>query len=275
MPELPEVEVTRRALAPHLVGRPLEAVLVRESRLRQPVPAGLDALLRGQGLQALERRGKYLLWRFPAGTLISHLGMTGVWRVHSRPAPAPRAHDHLDLVFRGVLARLNDPRRFGAVLWHPASAGDALAHPALARLGVEPFGASFDGAWLHRHTRGRRVAIKPLLLAGTVVVGVGNIYCSESLFRAGIDPRMAAGRLSLARCTRLASAVREVLGEAIAAGGSTLRDFVSAEGAEGYFMLDAAVYGREGLPCRVCGTPVRRLVQGQRATYWCPRCQRR
>lgn len=275
MPELPEVEVTRRALEPHLVGRALEAVVVRQPRLRQPVPEGLDALLRGAVLEALERRGKYLLWRFAKGTLISHLGMTGVWRIHPRPAPAPRAHDHLDLVFRGALARLTDPRRFGAVLWHPVTAGDVQAHPALARLGVEPFEARFDGAWLHRYTRGRRVAIKPLLLGGQVVVGVGNIYCSESLFRAGIDPRSPAGRLSAPRCARLAAAVREVLAEAIAVGGSTLRDFVSAEGAEGYFMREAAVYGREGLPCRVCGTPVRRLVQGQRATYWCPLCQRR
>ena len=275
MPELPEVEVTRRALEPHLVGHPVEAVVVRQPRLRQPVPAQLDALLRGAVLRALERRGKYLLWRFDAGTLLSHLGMTGVWRIHSRPAPAPRAHDHLDLVFRGALARLTDPRRFGAVLWHPSTAGEVLAHPALARLGVEPFDARFDGDWLHRHTRGRTVAIKPLLLAGQVVVGVGNIYCSESLFRAGIDPRTAAGRLSAPRCARLALAVREVLDEAIAVGGSTLRDFVSAEGEQGYFMREAAVYGRAGLPCRVCGTPVRRLVQGQRATYWCPRCQRR
>lgn len=275
MPELPEVEVTRRALEPHLVGQAIEAVVVREARLRQPVPAQLDARLRGAVLEAIERRGKYLLWRFATGTLISHLGMTGVWRVHSRPAPAPRAHDHLDLVFRGAIARLTDPRRFGAVLWHPASAGEVMAHPALARLGVEPFDARFDGAWLHRHMRGRVVAIKPLLLAGQVVVGVGNIYCSESLFRAGIDPRVPAGRLSAKRCARLAEAVRVVLAEAIAVGGSTLRDFVSAEGGEGYFMLEAAVYGREGLPCRVCGTAVRRLVQGQRATYWCPRCQRR
>lgn len=275
MPELPEVEVTRRALEPHLVGRALEAVVVRQPRLRQPVPEGLDALLRDSVLEALERRGKYLLWRFAKGTLISHLGMTGVWRIHPRPAPAPRAHDHLDLVFRGALARLTDPRRFGAVLWHPAAAGDVQAHPALASLGVEPFDTRFDGTWLHRYTRGRRVAIKPLLLGGQVVVGVGNIYCSESLFRAGIDPRSPAGRLSAPRCARLAAAVREVLAEAIAVGGSTLRDFVSAEGAEGYFMREAAVYGRDGLPCRVCGTPVRRLVQGQRATYWCPRCQRR
>lgn len=275
MPELPEVEVTRRALEPQLVGRALEAVVVRQPRLRQPVPEGLDVLLRGAVLEEIERRGKYLLWRFANGTLISHLGMTGVWRIHPRPAPAPRAHDHLDLVFRGALARLTDPRRFGAVLWHPAAAGDVLAHPALASLGVEPFDARFDGAWLHRHTRGRRVAIKPLLLGGQVVVGVGNIYCSESLFRAGIDPRSPAGRLSAPRYARLAAAVREVLAEAIAVGGSTLRDFVSAEGAEGYFMREAAVYGREDLPCRVCGTPVRRLVQGQRATYWCPRCQRR
>lgn len=274
MPELPEVEVTRRGLAPAVSGRVLREVVVRESRLRQPVRADLPQLLRGRELLALDRRGKYLLWRFAHGSLISHLGMSGVWRAHALPAPPPARHDHVDLVFDGRLLRLTDPRRFGSLVWHPAEAGPVEAHASLARLGIEPFDARFDGAWLHAGTRGRSVAIKPLLLAGEVVVGVGNIYCSESLYRARINPRLPAHRLGPARCARLAAAVREVLAQAIEAGGSTLRDFVSAAGEQGYFMIEAGVYGREGQPCRVCATPIRRIVQGQRATYYCPRCQR-
>lgn len=275
MPELPEVEVTRRGLAPVVAGRVLRDVVVREPRLRQPVRPDLPALLRGRELLAVDRRGKYLLWRFAHGTLISHLGMSGVWRVHSRPAPEPQRHDHVDLVFEAHVLRLTDPRRFGSLAWHGAEAGPLESNPALARLGIEPFDPRFDGVWLYAGTRGRSVAIKQLLLSGEVVVGVGNIYCSESLWRAGINPRLPAQRLGPARCARLAAAVREVLAQAIEAGGSTLRDFVSAAGEQGYFMIEAGVYGREGAPCSVCGTPIRRIVQGQRATYFCPRCQRR
>jgi len=275
MPELPEVEVTRRALAPHVEGRAVVRAVVRDTRLRWPVPAQLSRRLAGQQVERLDRRGKYLLWRLPAGTLISHLGMSGSWRVHLRAPPAPGPHDHVDLVFDGCCLRLTDPRRFGALLWHPAAAGDVQAHPLLAHLGIEPFDPRFDGALLYAQTRPRSAPIKQVLLAGDIVVGVGNIYASESLFRAGINPKLPARRLGLARCEALAGAVREVLAEAIRVGGSTLRDFVGAEGVEGYFMLEAGVYDRAGLPCRVCGTPIRRLVQGQRATYYCPHCQRR
>jgi len=281
MPELPEVEVTRRALAPFVEGRRVTAVQVRERRLRWPVPAQLARLLAGRDLLKLERRGKYLLWRFVHGTLISHLGMSGSWRVHLGAPPAAALHDHVDLGFNAAageqerIARLTDPRRFGALLWHPAARGDLMRHALLAHLGVEPFDVRFDGAHLYQGTRGRSAAIKQVLLAGDIVVGVGNIYASESLYRAGINPKLPAYRLGPERCKQLADAVRAVLSEAIVVGGSTLRDFVGADGAEGYFMLDAYVYDRAGLPCKVCKTLVRRIVQGQRATYYCPRCQPR
>lgn len=275
MPELPEVEVTRRALAPHVEGRHVRRVVVREPRLRWPVPPQLPQWLAGQRVERLDRRGKYLLWRLPAGTLISHLGMSGSWRVHLSAPPSPGPHDHVDLVLDGCWLRLTDPRRFGALLWHPNAQGDAQHHPLLAHLGIEPFDPRFSGELLYAQTRSRAAPIKQVLLAGDIVVGVGNIYASESLFRAGINPKLPARRLGRDRCARLAAAVRDVLAEAIRAGGSTLRDFVGAEGAEGYFMIDAGVYDRAGLPCRLCGTPIRRLVQGQRATYYCPRCQRR
>ena len=274
MPELPEVEVTRRGLAPFVVGQTVEAVVVRDARLRWPVPRDLGALVADHRVEALDRRGKYLLWRFEHGTLISHLGMSGVWRVWPRAvAPLPRPHDHVDVILAAHLVRLNDPRRFGALLWHPTEAGPIQAHALLAKLGIEPFDPRFDGALLFSAARRRAAAIKQVLLAGDIVVGVGNIYASEALFRAGIHPRASARRLGRQRCDRLAAAVREVLSEAIGVGGSTLRDFVSAAGDEGYFMLEANVYERAGLPCRRCATPIRRIVQGQRATYYCPRCQ--
>jgi len=275
MPELPEVEVTRRYMASLLEGRAARAVRVYERRLRWPVPRALAATLAGRRLTRIDRRGKYLLWHFEHGVLISHLGMSGSWRIYrSEAIPARGRHDHVDLEFDSALARLTDPRRFGALLWHPASAGQVERHPLLAGLGPEPLEADFDGSRLYRATRGRTASIKQVLLAGDAVVGVGNIYASESLFDAGIDPRTAAGRLSRARCTRLAQAIRTVLMRAIEVGGSTLRDYASADGAEGQYALQARVYGRDGSECTVCGHPIRRIVQGQRATYWCARCQR-
>ena len=277
MPELPEVEVTRRALAPYVERKTVESVIVRDPRLRWPVPLRLSALLAGRTVERLRRRGKYLLWEFAHGTLISHLGMSGAWRVwpRRRAAPAAGKHDHVDILFAAACVRLTDPRRFGALLWHEALKGDVAAHPLLAGLGIEPFDARFDGAWLYRHTRSRAASIKQVLLGGDVVVGIGNIYASESLFRARISPKRSARRIGLVRYEALATAVREVLTEAIAVGGSTLRDFVGADGADGYFMLDARVYDRAGEPCRVCATPIVRVVQGQRATYYCRVCQRR
>jgi len=277
VPELPEVEVTRRALAPYVEQQTVESVTVREARFRWPVPPQLPALVAGQTVDRLRRRGKYLLWEFAHGTLISHLGMSGTWRVwpRARAVPVPGTHDHIDIVFMETCVRLTDPRRFGALLWHDARLGDVKLHPLLAGLGIEPFDPRFDGEWLYRRTRNRAASIKQVLLAGDVVVGVGNIYASESLFRARINPKRSARRIGLVRCATLAQAVREVLSEAIAVGGSTLRDFVGAEGESGYFMLDARVYDRAGQPCRVCATPIVRVWQGQRATYYCSQCQSR
>ena len=277
MPELPEVEVTRRALAPYVEQQRVESAIVRDRRLRWPVPKRLPALIKGQTVERLRRRGKYLLWEFAHGTMISHLGMSGAWRVWPgrHGIPPPGLHDHVDILFGTTCVRLTDPRRFGALLWHDASKGEVAAHPLLVGLGLEPFDPRFDGQWLYRHTRSRAASIKQVLLAGDVVVGVGNIYASESLFRARINPKRAARSIGLMRCEALAVAVREVLTEAIAVGGSTLRDFVGVDGADGYFMLDARVYDRAGEPCRVCATPIVRVVQGQRATYYCRACQRR
>ena len=273
MPELPEVEVVRRGLQASVLNRTVRRVDVRAPMLRWPVPVELPQRLTGGAPSAIERRGKYLLLRFDAGWLIVHLGMSGSLRFLTQPGP-PRAHDHLDLGFEHGVLRYHDPRRFGAVLWHDDRAGPVERHALLAGLGVEPFSDEFDGALLHAASRGRRVAIKQFLLSGTVVVGVGNIYASESLFRAGIRPTTGASRIGRARFDRLAQAIRDTLSQAIERGGSTLRDFVGSDGQTGYFQLECFVYGREGRPCRVCGTPVRVMRQQQRATYWCPGCQR-
>ncbi|WP_206997329.1 bifunctional DNA-formamidopyrimidine glycosylase/DNA-(apurinic or apyrimidinic site) lyase [Trinickia mobilis] len=276
MPELPEVEVTRRGIEPYVAGRRVERVDVRTRALRWPVPTDFASTLERQLIRKVERRGKYLLFEIDDGWFIVHLGMTGTLRVlrHIAEPPAPAKHDHIDWIFDEFILRFRDPRRFGAVLWHPRDAGDVLDHPLLASLGVEPFAPEFSGALMHRRTRGRKVSVKQALLAGDIVVGVGNIYASESLFRAGIRPTTPAGRVSLARYDLLAAAVRATLAAAIDKGGSTLRDFVGSDGESGYFQLDYFVYDRAGLPCRVCGTPIKQIVQGQRSTYFCPHCQR-
>ncbi|MFP6557005.1 bifunctional DNA-formamidopyrimidine glycosylase/DNA-(apurinic or apyrimidinic site) lyase [Paraburkholderia sp. B3] len=276
MPELPEVEVTRRGIEPWVAGRRVERVEVRNPALRWPVPAALARALRGQTIRSVGRRGKYLLFEVEDGWFIVHLGMTGTLRVlrNLPKPPVAEKHDHVDWLFDDFTLRFRDPRRFGAVLWHPREAGDVLGHPLLAGLGIEPFMPAFDGALLYRETRGRKVSVKQALLAGDIVVGVGNIYASESLFRAGIRPTTPAGRVSLARYELLADAVRAVLASAIEKGGSTLRDFVGSNGESGYFQLEYFVYDRKGQPCRVCGTPIRQIVQGQRSTFFCPRCQR-
>ena len=271
MPELPEVETTCRGVRPHVEGLAVSAVVVRDARLRQPVPASLAEEIVGRPLQAVRRRAKYLLFDFGHGTVIVHLGMSGSLRV-VEAARAPGKHDHVDLVFGAQALRLRDPRRFGLVLWQ---AGEVGRHPLLARLGPEPLSDDFDAAWLHRVTRGVRAPIKHVLMDNQRVVGVGNIYAAESLFRARIHPLEPAGRLGPQRCARLVEVVREVLQAAIAAGGSTLRDFVGGDGKAGYFQQQYFVYGREGEPCRVCATPIQRIVTGQRASCFCPRCQRR
>ena len=271
MPELPEVEITRRGIAPVLRRRTVTTVTVRNPRLRWRVPAGLAATLLGTRISAVRRRAKYLLLDCGTGTLIVHLGMSGSLRLVGAGEP-PGPYDHFDLGVGDLTLRLRDPRRFGAVLWHT---GDPARHPLLAHLGVEPLSPAFTGQLLHAATRGRRVAIKQALMDHKVVVGVGNIYASESLFRARVHPRTAAGRLSAARCERLVEAVRSTLQDALAAGGSSLRDFMHSDGSPGYFQQRHLVYDREDAPCRVCGTPVRRIVQGQRSTWYCPVCQRR
>lgn len=275
MPELPEVEVVRRGLTLAFVGRRLQAVVRRSPALRWPIPADLEALIGGRELRAVERRSKYLLLDFGSGTLLMHLGMSGTLR-HRRPEEPAGLHDHLDLDFGDRLLRLNDPRRFGAVLWSDVDPGrTSIEHRLLRDLGVEPFSEAFDGERLYRLTRGRRTSIKQVLLGGAIVVGVGNIYACESLFRAGIRPTALAGRLSRPRLERLAVAIRQTLAEAIEAGGSTLKDFVASEGESGYFQLRCFVYGREGEPCRVCAEPVRLVRQQQRASFYCARCQSR
>ena len=275
MPELPEVETTRRGIDAVMTGQTLRRLVVREPRMRWPIPADLPDLVANRPVLACARRGKYLLLRFDHGTQIVHLGMSGSLRRVPEGEP-PRKHDHVDWIFDHAVLRLHDPRRFGAVLWHDLADGPIDSHPLLANLGIEPFDPRFDGTWLHDQFRGRSIAVKQALLAGSAVVGVGNIYASESLFRAGIDPRTPAQRISRPRCERLAQMIRATLSDALASGGSTLRDYVGAGGEPGsYFAIHAAVYERGGKPCRVCATPIRRLVQGQRATYFCPVCQRR
>ena len=271
MPELPEVETVRLGLSPHLRGRRILGARLRETRLRWPVDADLAARLRDRTIVELSRRGKYLLLRLDRGWLICHLGMSGSLRLVDADA-APEKHDHIDLLLEhGLALRYCDPRRFGAMLW----SADALAHPLLAHLGIEPLGDDFDGARLYALCRGRTISIKTLLMDARVLVGVGNIYANESLFHAGIDPRLAAGRLTRPRCARLADAIRDTLTRAIAAGGSTLRDFVDGAGRPGYFQQTYFVYGRTGQPCLNCGAPIRHATQNARSTFFCPRCQRR
>lgn len=270
MPELPEVETTRRGLL-SLVGARVAAVTVRNPRLRWPIPDTLSTLLPGQHFLALDRRAKYLLARCEHGTLLLHLGMSG--RLCLLPGDEPaQKHDHIDIVFSaGQRLRLRDPRRFGAVLWLE---GDPLHHPLLSMLGPEPLESGFDGAYLHRMTRGRSAPIKSAIMDSHLVVGVGNIYASEALFRSGIDPRLACGKLSRPRCDKLAAEIKATLQEAIAAGGSSLRDFFGADGNPGYFQQSYFVYGRDGEACRRCDGPLRTIRQGQRSTFFCPRCQK-
>ena len=269
MPELPEVEVTRRGLAPQLAGRTVSGVEIRDARLRWPVSPEVRAIA-GRTVKAVRRRGKYLLVDCGDGHLILHLGMSGSLRVLASGTP-PGKHDHFDLQLGDRVLRLRDPRRFGAVLW---TSGKVRAHPLLAHLGVEPLSRQLDAARLQALTRGKRTPIKQFLMDSRHVVGVGNIYASESLFRARIDPRTPASRLSLARCARLAAAIKRTLHAAIRAGGSSLRDFVGVDGNAGYFQQRYWVYEREGRKCRRCGAGIRRIVQGQRSTYFCPSCQR-
>ena len=272
MPELPEVETTRRGLAPFIVNQRIRDVIVRNRALRQPIPKRLPQILRGETIRAIERRAKYLLIDCSVGTLIVHLGMSGrLWLVDEK-APVEK-HDHFDLVLEnGRAVRLRDPRRFGLVLWQER---DPHEHVLLASIGPEPLSDEFSGNWLYEVTRTRSAAVKLVLMDSHVVAGVGNIYASEALFRARINPKLPASRISRARYAVLAEQVRETLEAAIRAGGSTLRDYVGSDGEAGFFQDEHLVYGRDGEPCFNCGTKIREIRQGQRATFYCPACQKR
>lgn len=271
MPELPEVETIRRGIAPYLIGQTVTQVIVREHRLRWPVSSELEVDLSGQEIRALERRGKYLLLRTTSGSVLLHMGMSGSLRILPVDSPANK-HDHIDILLAsGRCLRLTDPRRFGALLW---TTGLPDNHPLLNHLGPEPLAEDFHAAYLHELAQGRKRAIKDFIMDSRIVVGIGNIYANEALFRAGINPRLAAGRISLDRYLRLVTAIRELLAEAIVQGGTTLRDFANGKGKPGYFQHRLQVYAQARLPCPTCAEPIRLFRLNQRATYYCPRCQR-
>ncbi len=270
MPELPEVETSRRGISPHIVGSRISRVVIRERRLRWPVSRAVDRNLPGQTITSVGRRGKYLLINTESGAAILHLGMSGSLCIVDTGTPAG-IHDHVDVEFdTGLVLRLRDPRRFGSLHWSRRP----LSHRLLRDLGPEPLDDAFDGDYLWRKSRGRTVSVKQFLMNAQIVVGVGNIYASESLFLAGINPRRAAGRIAKHRYDACADAIKTVLGKAIKAGGTTLRDFYGGDGEAGYFQQQLEAYGREHEPCRRCNTPITAIVQGQRATYYCKRCQK-
>lgn len=276
MPELPEVETTRRGIAPYLVGQTIIRVIIRNSRLRWPILSDLPEALTGLSIQAVTRRAKYLLLDCGVGTLIFHLGMSGSLRILSeKPMHSialPEKHDHFDLIVSDqTILRLRDPRRFGAVLWHT---GDILQHPLLVNLGPEPLTADFNATQLFEKTRTRQSAIKDVLMNSHIVAGVGNIYANEALFHAGIHPKIAAGKISVTRYERLIHAIKQTLQQAIEAGGSSLRDFVNSDGNPGYFQQHYWVYGRNGQLCRKCHSTIKQIKQNQRSSFYCPNCQR-
>lgn len=270
MPELPEVETSRRGIAPWIQDQAVSTVVVRQHNLRWPVASEIEQILPGQKIRSLGRRAKYLLIGTEAGTAILHLGMSGSLRIIDTGTPAG-VHDHVDIEFgSGKALRFRDPRRFGSLLW----AEDPYEHRLLRNLGLEPLDDAFDGAYLHKVARNRRVSIKQFLMNASVVAGVGNIYASESLFVARIHPKRQAGRIALRRMEFLADAIKMVLTKAIEAGGTTLRDFHGGDGEPGYFRQQLEVYGRDDEPCLRCKRPVSVIVLGQRSTYYCKNCQR-
>ncbi len=274
MPELPEVEITRRGIEPYLAGQIITGVRVSTAKLRWPIPRNLAARVTGRRIARVTRRGKYILIDCAGdgreGGLILHLGMSGSLRIMDGDSK-PQRHEHFDLLLGKRLMRLRDPRRFGAVLWQE---GELARHPLLVRLGAEPLEDGFSGRFLHATTRRRKAAVKLVLMNAAIVVGIGNIYANESLFHAGINPRTQAARLSLARYERLVAAIKTTLKQARAAGGSSLRDFVHSDGSSGCFQQQYYVYGRAGLACRNCGRAIRSRRQGQRSTFYCPTCQK-
>ncbi len=270
MPELPEVETTRRGIQPHIQGKTVSAVVIRQPSLRWPIPRELPQLLKHRKLDSIGRRGKYLILNFSNGCLLLHLGMSGSLRVLPASTPAEK-HDHFDLVFGKQCLRLHDPRRFGAVLWTESPPD---RHPLLHKLGPEPLSDKFTGGHLYRHSRTRRIAVKQFIMDGKVVVGVGNIYANEALFHAGISPGRSCASISARRYERLADAIKQILVTAIECGGTTLQDFVQADGQPGYFSQELHVYGRAGEACPCCGKPIKQKILGQRSSYYCARCQR-
>jgi len=271
MPELPEVETTRRGIAPHIEGQTVRQVIVRQPRLRWPVPEKLAQTLAGLRIQAVSRRAKYLLLATDAGTLLLHLGMSGSLRIISNGQAAGK-HDHIDFIFADdLILRFNDPRRFGAVLWTAEPAGQ---HPLLKNLGPEPLLADFSGDLLHALSRNRKTAVKSFIMDSHIVVGVGNIYANEALFMAGIHPARQAGQISLSRYRKLAECIRVILHQAIGQGGTTLRDFVNEAGKPGYFQQQLNVYGRTGQPCTRCRQTLKEIRLANRSTVFCSNCQR-
>jgi formamidopyrimidine-DNA glycosylase len=270
MPELPEVETTRRGIAPHLEGHRVTGVILRRPDLRWPIPPEISTLLPGQVIDAVDRRAKYLLLRTEIGTALLHLGMSGMLRVLPADTPIGK-HDHVDIAMdTGRVLRFTDPRRFGALLWQMPGE----THELLDGIGPEPLTDDFHGDLLWKLSRGRTASVKTFLMDNAVVVGVGNIYASEALFAAGIDPRRAAGKVSRERYAKLADEVKRILAYAITRGGTTLRDFLAPDGAPGYFFQELFVYGRAGEPCKACSTPIKVVTLGQRASFYCPICQR-
>lgn len=271
MPELPEVETTRRGLAPHIEGSEVAKITVRQPSLRWPVPCDLAAKLEGKVIESIQRRGKYLLFRSPQGTLIGHLGMSGSMRICSQNSEIKK-HDHVDIrMTNGNILRYHDPRRFGFLLW---TEDDPLQHKMLSKLGPEPLSEAFTGKLLHQLSRKRKVPVKNFIMDSHVVVGVGNIYASESLFTAGIRPTRSAGKVSLAAYEQLAEIIRIVLARSIEQGGTTLKDFVNSDGQPGYFAQQLNVYGRAGQPCLQCQSPIKSIVIGQRNSFYCTKCQK-
>ena len=271
MPELPEVETSRRGIEPHILNKKVTDVIVRQKKLRWPIPATLKKQLINQSIQQVDRRGKYILLHTQAGTVILHLGMSGSLRILNKSVNAEK-HDHLDIVFNNnKVLRLRDPRRFGAVLW---TKSDPLKHKLLINLGPEPLGDKFTAEYLFETSRNRKVAIKTFIMNSQVVVGVGNIYANESLFSAGINPKRSANKISLARYQKLVSAIKSILKKSIEQGGTTLKDFINEDGKPGYFQQTLCVYGRASEPCINCGKPITQITQAQRSTFYCSHCQK-
>ncbi|WP_040727575.1 bifunctional DNA-formamidopyrimidine glycosylase/DNA-(apurinic or apyrimidinic site) lyase [Thiomicrorhabdus sp. Kp2] len=275
MPELPEVETTRKGITPKANQQIIKQFIIRNAKLRWPVDLTLTDKLPGLVIQAINRRGKYLLLKTELGTLMIHLGMSGNLRVLPENTP-PLKHDHIDIVLEnGYLVRLNDPRRFGSVLWHPATNGSIEEHKLLAKLAPEPLTDAFNGNYFYEKTRNRKVAIKSLVMNSSVAVGAGNIYANESLFMSNIHPETQACKLSKKQCDVLVTNIKKVLEAAIKQGGTTLKDFMSPDGKPGYFVQKLNVYDQAGKPCPVCSTPIERIILNQRASYFCPKCQKK